>query len=177
MWEESMLEMITFQHNAVFSVVLTSVNEFKVCNLNIEITDDSSVRISEISKNIISKKGKLVSVTLSNSKVWLMYKNERESIEMVTIALSQNSMSMIYLEESHLSGQEKERHISKQSNPEFSDDEDEEDEDELINLDCSKTDIKERYFKLIFEPYRFSKTNIFKALGVRSVLYLKAISK
>ena len=43
--------------------------------------------------------------------------------------------------------------------------EDEED-DELVNFDCSKTDIKERYLKLIFEPYRFSRTNIFKALGV-----------
>ena len=106
-------------------------------------------------------------VYLSNSKVWLMYKNEKESIEIVTIAINQNNMSLVYLEESHLNGQEKVRMSMKRSESvaghEMSDDEDEEGE---IVSDSSLTDIKEKYFKLIFEPYKFSRTNIFKALGV-----------
>lgn len=164
-WEESMLDMIAFTDNAIFSVVLTSLTEFKVCNLNIEI-HDANVRISQVSKKIVRKKGKLVNVHMSRSKVWLMYKNEKESIEIVTIAIDENNMSLIYLEESHLSCQDKEKlMISKQD--EYTDDEENDyEEDELINFDCSKTDIKERYLKLIFEPYRFSKTNIYKALGV-----------
>ena len=107
----------------------------------------------------------MINVNLSASKAWLMYKNDNESVEIVTVALSQNNASLIYLEENHLNMQEKEKLAAKRNNSAHDDEEDEE-EDELFNIDCTKTDIKERYLKLIFKPYKFSRTNIFKALGV-----------
>lgn len=164
-WEESMLDIVAFANNAIFSVVLTSACEFKVCNLNIEIADGANIRIAEVSKRNVRKKGKLVNVYLSKSKVWLMYKNEKESIEIVTIAINQNNMSLVYLEESNLNGQDKIRRTSAKEadSGEISDDEDEEAE---FICDSSLTDIKEKYFKLIFEPYQFSRINIFKSLGV-----------
>lgn len=164
-WEESILDIVTFANNAIFSVVLSSTNEFKVCNLNIEMAGGANIRISEVSKRNVRKKGKLVNVYLTNSKVWLMYKNEKESIEIVTIAIDQNNMSVVYLEESNLNGQEKIRRMNtkKFDSGEMSDDED---EDADFICDSSLIDIKEKYLKLIFEPYQFSRTNIFKALGV-----------
>ena len=37
---------------------------------------------------------------MTSSKVWLMYKNEKEFIEIVTIAINQNKFNLIFLEES-----------------------------------------------------------------------------
>jgi hypothetical protein len=47
-------------------------------------------------------------------------------------------------------------------------DEDEIDDEERIFIDpgFSDLDVKELYLKLIFEPYRFSKSNMIKSLGV-----------
>ena len=121
-----------------------------------------------------------------------MYKNEKESIEVVTIAIDENNVSMLYLEENsqcssgsqerrERSRQRRNHQIAKHHHQNFSvisddeveaddDDDYEEEDDELINFDCcSRMDIKERYLKVIFEPYRFSRTNVFKALGVSIV--------
>lgn len=168
MWEESMLDIVSFDDCSIFSIVITSMNEFKVCNLTIEISD-SNIRISEVSKKNIRKNGKLVNLHMSTSKVWLMYKNDQASIEIVTVAINQSNLSLVYLEESHLSSQERAKisRVSTHNDSNFSDDEEQDYEgEELINYDCTKTDIKERYLKLIFEPYKYSKMNILKALGV-----------
>lgn len=113
----------------------------------------------------------MVHLHMTFSKVWLMYKNEKESIEIVTIAINQNNLSLIFLEENNsLHTQiEKEKLIALLRASRGGVDEDDdvnELDDELLNIDLTKTDLKEAYLKLIFEPYRFSKTNIQKALGV-----------
>jgi len=100
-----------------------------------------------------------------------MYKNEKESIEIITIAINQNNLSLIFLEENNINNQiEKEKLIAmlRANRGGVDDDEDDVNEldDEILNIDLTKTDLKEAYLKLIFEPYRFSKSNIQKALGV-----------
>ena len=119
----------------------------------------------------IIKNGKVVYLQMTCSKVWLMCKNEKESIEIVTISIDQNNVSQIFLEENSLQSKiEKEKIISLLRTNHNDLDENEDDaielDDELLNIDLTKTDLKEAYLKLIFEPYRFSKSNIQKALGV-----------
>ncbi len=74
MWEESMLDIITVStSSAIFSIVLTATSEFKVCNLSVEMDVGNVMRIAEVSKRNVRKKGKLISVYLSNSKVWVVF--------------------------------------------------------------------------------------------------------
>lgn len=107
---------------------------------------------------------------MTSSKVWLMYKNEQESIEILTMAIQPSNLSLIFLEENASSSQiEKEKLVAllRSNRGVVDENEDENDYDEeLLDIDLTKTDLKEAYLKLIFEPYRFSKSNIHKALGV-----------
>ena len=107
---------------------------------------------------------------MTSSKVWLMYKNEKEFIEIVTIAINQNKFNLIFLEESSTETQiEKEKLVKFMRNSrgvEEDDDGENDYDEELLGIDLTKTDLKEAYLKLIFEPYRFSRSNIHKALGV-----------
>ncbi len=172
-WEESLVDVImTSAGLVVASVCLTSASEFRVCNLRVEI-GEGGVRLSEVSKKIVRRKGKLVDLCLSGSKVWLMYKNEQECIEVVTIAIDESNVSVVFLEEGRERLEKREARRGGNEGGLDTDDEEEADyeEDELINSDCSKMDIKERYLKVIFEPYRFSRINIFKALGVSFTVY------
>ncbi len=176
-WEESMVEVFrTATTNLVVSICLTSMSEFRVCNLRVEISE-GSVRLSEVSKKIVRRKGKLVDLCMTSSKVWLMYKNDQESIEVVTIAIGEGNVGEVFLKENQqdtesLGKRESVRSWQTGTGGHDIDVEDADfEEDELINFDCSKMDIKERYLKLIFEPYRFSRTNIFKALGVSKVWF------
>lgn len=171
-WEESMIDLISLSNQTILSVVLTSNSEFKVCNLRVDFSD-SSIRLAEVSKKIIQRNGKLVHLHMTCSKVWLMCKNDKESIEIVTIAIDQNNLSQIFLEETSLHSQiekVKLKSLLRASHGGVDENEDEDDvnelDDELLNIDLTKTDLKEAYLKLIFEPYRFSKSNIQKALGV-----------
>ena len=107
-----------------------------------------------------------------------MCKNDKESIEIVTIAIDQNNLSQIFLEETSLHSQiekVKLKSLLRASHGGVDENEDEDDvnelDDELLNIDLTKTDLKEAYLKLIFEPYRFSKSNIQKALGVAKIYY------
>ena len=107
---------------------------------------------------------------MTSFKVWLMYKNEKEFIEIVTIAINQNKFNLIFLEESSTETQiEKEKLVKFMRNSrgvEEDDDGENDYDEELLGIDLTKTDLKEAYLKLIFEPYRFSRSNIHKDLGV-----------
>jgi hypothetical protein len=122
-----------------------------------------------------------------------MYKNENESIDINIIPTYESSSSKSLPNNIHIISSEQARAQLKKSKHKrdvyadaedsdenslhlFDDEDDFEDKwkvDELYN----QLDLKEIFLKLIFEPYRFSKQNIVKSLGVCENIFMKKNSK
>ena len=165
-WDESMIEINSSAGLAILTLVLRSSNEFKVCNFKLD-SNHNSIHMTLYSNKSICKNGKLMSIKSDGTKVWLMYRNEHENIEIIGMYIDPKNPSIVYLEESSL------------KNERFTPRNDDEDLDEdLMTIDMSTGDVKEAFLKLIFEPYRFSSSNICKALGIlRSSEEFKSGSK
>jgi hypothetical protein len=126
-----------------------------------------------------SQNGSLVDVHLTNFNTWIMFKNEKDSVQLRTIPINDlsqggslpNEITIIGLDENE-NVSSKLKHKNKSENDDNSgggDDDDEEedlDEERLFDKNMADLDVKEIYLKLIFEPFRFSKSNIIKSLGV-----------
>lgn len=152
---------------SILSVLVSTQEEFRISNLNIDSgASNETFVLTEISKRIIQKNGgELIDLCLSNFKTWIMYKNEDDSISVLTIPFDENnSIEISMLEE----GGEKRVRNSSNRNADTGEHETDEDncDNRLIEMCSSEMDLKETYLKLIFEPFRFSKMNILKSLGV-----------
>jgi hypothetical protein len=136
--------------------------------------------LSEISKRIIKKNGHLLDMCMTNFNTWLMYKDEKEIVEITTVPIYENNESSSAKYETHIINVQQAK-IARQkkinnrtsfddssqfdeNGDENNDDEDEDDYERLI--DFANLDLKESYLKLIFEPFRFSRHNILQSLGI-----------
>jgi hypothetical protein len=94
-----------------------------------------------------------------------MYKNDQDIIGIITVPFSDKNQIEVHMMDSH-------RNKNLRNSARAHDDENEIDELEdgydqkLIENCTSGMDLKEAYLKIIFEPYKFSKLNIIKSLGV-----------
>lgn len=107
-----------------------------------------------------------------------MFKDEKEFIQIQTIPTNDytksnslpNEISIISLHQYEKSKSRfKSSHAhghANDSNEEDEEDEEDIDEERIYDKSFTDLDLKEVYLKLIFEPYRFSKSNILKSLGV-----------
>ena len=145
-----------------------------MCSLKIDLSK-GLFSLSEISKRIIRKNGHLLDMCLTNLNTWLMYKNEKENIEITTIPIYENKETLskpeTYIINLQSKNQNKHKFDNQQSydnengdNDENEEEEDDDDHEKLI--DFANMDLKETYLKLIFEPFKFSKQNILKSLGI-----------
>ena len=170
-WEECKIDIckqVTDDKKSILSVLVSSHEEFRVSNLSIDNGAASeSFILTEISKRIIQKNGgELIDLCLSNYKTWIMYKNEDDSISVLTIPFYEdNSIEIHMMEEG--GGEKRARHSANRNSDANEHEGDEDNQDNrLIEMCSSEMDLKETYLKLIFEPFRFSKMNILKSLGV-----------
>lgn len=92
-----------------------------------------------------------------------MYKNEQDTIGIITVPFYDTNQIEV-----HMMDSQRNKNLRNSARPH--DEENDENEDsydhKLIESCTSEMDLKEAYLKLIFEPYRFSKLNIIKSLGV-----------
>lgn len=100
-----------------------------------------------------------------------MHRNEHESIEIKTIpTYDQSNHSTLNLpNEIHvlnLDQRESERILHQGS---LEDEEDELENEGMNNKILSDLDLKEVYLKLVFEPFKFSKQNIIRSLGILGI--------
>ena len=169
-WEESKIDIckqVADEKKSILSVLVSTHEEFRISNLNIDSgASNETFILTEISKRIIQKNGgELIDLCLSNFKTWIMYKNEDDSISVLTIPFNENNSIEIHMLDE---GCEKRTRLASNRNTDGNEQEIDEDnyDNRLIEMCSSEMDLKETYLKLIFEPYRFSKMNILKSLGV-----------
>lgn len=133
------------------------------------------------------KNGQLLDLNLTKFNTWIVYKNENEQIEICIIPAqssgsksSPNNIHIITSEQARQRcKQKREKLVARYSMPSDIDDQEQEDmslhlfddEDDYedrrrLEQIANEFDLKEIFLKLIFEPYRFSKQNIVKSLGV-----------
>ena len=168
--------------NAILSVLISTNEEFRISNLLVGGSGADSFTLAEISKRIIQKNGgELIDLCLTSSKTWVMYKNEDDTIAVLTIPFYENSPIEIHMMDDAVETKKTSRHHQhhhhqqNQRNFESESEMDEDNQDNrLIEMCTSEMDLKETYLKLIFEPYRFSKMNILKSLGVSVYYYMFA---
>ena len=130
----------------------------------------------------------MLDLNLTKFNTWLMYKNENESIEINIIPTYESNITKALPNNIHIISLDQARtHLKAKSNFRkeasnnpyasgeveednslhlFDDEDDFEDKSKLDQI-CNELDLKEIFLKLIFEPYRFSKQNIIKSLGVK----------
>lgn len=112
----------------------------------------------------------MVSITTTRSNVWVVHKNEKDLNEISTVSIEDEDEDPF----TRGSSLAKKRELifqnsllrSSQSREEYAEYEDDIDDLEVIALHENELDLKEIYFKLIFEPYKYSKRDICKALKI-----------
>jgi hypothetical protein len=124
----------------------------------------------------------LLDLNLTKFNTWIMYKNENESIDINIIPTYESSSSKSLPNNIHIISSEQARaqlkkfkqkrdmyadvEDSDENSLHLFDDEDDFEEKWKVDELCNQLDLKDIFLKLIFEPYRFSKQNIVKSLGV-----------
>lgn len=129
----------------------------------------------------------MINVQTTRFNTWLTLRTENESTQVKAIPIGSDDdrnrpNDIIVVDGSQrqtaatTTTRSRRRRRSNNDSDEVDDDEEEEDENEDEEIDeeerifidpgYSDLDIKELYLKLIFEPYRFSKSNMIKSLGV-----------
>lgn len=112
---------------------------------------------------------------MTRFNIWLIEKTENETTHVKAIPTKDKKSfeatpnDILVVENEGFSRQYGERNqIRKNNNEAGSDSDEEESDEERVFFEGGFTDLdhKEVYLKLIFEPFRFSKSNIIKSLGV-----------
>ncbi len=101
---------------------------------------------------------------LSDAHVWLVYKNERDVVEIATVPLRDDATEYTILSEEIAKGRRQQVQNDEEDATEIDDDEQ---LLEVLERYGNHLDMKECYLKLIFQPFRFAKSSIFKALAVQ----------
>lgn len=133
----------------------------------------STLRVKFLS---ILKSGQLIDLHLTHFNTWIMFKTDKESTQLKAMPIynRRSHRSMQLPNEitivGHDSGSSDENELSNSrrndSNVDDDDDEVDVDEERIFDKSFTDLDLKEVYLKLIFAPFRFSKSNILKSLGV-----------
>lgn len=136
--------------------------------------------LNEISKRAILRNGSLVNVYLTNFNTWILHKNENDTIEITSIPTFEYSNQ--YYQRSlpnviHILSSEQQESRSQMANSEEELEEEDDFENQImIDKNFQDLDLKEIYLKLIFEPYKFSKQNMLKSLGILGLAKSENIS-
>ena len=96
-----------------------------------------------------------------------MYKNEDDTLAVLTIPFYENNPIEIHMMDDSFEASKKYRYRNLKNDLEQEEDNQ---DNKLIEMCSTEMDLKETYLKLIFEPYRFSKMNILKSLGVSHLI-------
>jgi hypothetical protein len=135
--------------------------------------DGNGIKAQEMAKRIIKKNGDLLDMCMSRFNLWIMYKNEKECTEMLTIPICDDdeSHNRIKIISQQIKGDSNHALIERDENDSETAQEEEFDDDDfkLINSGLDSNEIEDVYCKLIFEPYRFSKMDMIKSLEVGKI--------
>ncbi|CAF0770482.1 unnamed protein product [Brachionus calyciflorus] len=173
-WNESKIDAISFNDTSILTVVFSTSDQFKLSNLKIVISNSNEVTINEVSKRTLVKTGELVSIQCTNFNTWIMYKNDKEQVEMTSVPIYENKhqTNLKLPNEIQIVNPRKlidSNRVHNNFNEDFDEEqfnEDEFEEEKINEQILSEMDLKELYLKKIFEPSRYSRHNMLKSLSI-----------
>lgn len=141
--------------------------------MRVNISNSNMVVMNEVSKRTLNKNGQLISIQTTNFNTWIVYKNVREQVEILSVPSENQLNSRIPndIQVLNLRNNEQKNSFSNDSIEEEDENfvDDEFDDEKISEKILTEMDLKELYIKKIFEPLRYSRHIMLKSLGILGV--------
>lgn len=129
--------------------------------------------MNEVSKRTLNKNGELISIQTTYFNTWIVYKNDREQVEIVSVPIESQLNSRIpnEIQVLNLCNYELKNSLANDSMEDEEENfiDDEFDDEKISEKILTEMDLKELYIKKIFEPLRYSRHIMLKSLGILGV--------